>query len=259
MSRSTDHAVLMLGKNSAVHDRRTVAFSHYLAPVPSPPPTTVGYYSAVADWPMYDNDKWADCTAAAAGHMVQNWTANAGRPITPADGDIDAMYEHFVGNPPPPDAGCAMLDVLRYWRATGLGTDRITAFAALSLRSHPQLQRAVYMFGSAYLGVELPDFACQPGQMLTTPWVVPVSGPVGDAAPNPQNGHCIPVVGYDGDNVYVVTWGELKTMSWSFYDAYTDEAFAVLSKDFIGSHGHTSAGFNFAKLRADLAAISAAA
>jgi hypothetical protein len=52
--------------------------------------------------------------------------------------------------------------------------------------------------------------------MLTVPWVVPPGGPVGNAAPNPNNGHCIPAVSYDADNLYVVTWGEIKPMSWAF-------------------------------------------
>jgi hypothetical protein len=81
--------------------------------------------------------------------------------------------------------------------------------------------------------VSLPDFATQ-GDMLTVPWVVPPGGPVGNAAPNPNNGHCIPAVSYDADNLYVVTWGEIKPMSWAFYDAYADEAYAMISQDFIG-------------------------
>ena len=91
--------------------------------------------------------------------------------------------------------------------------------------------------------------------MLTIPWVVPAGGPVGDAAPNPNNGHCIPAVAYDPNNLTVVTWGEPKTMSWEFYAAYADEAFAVLSQDFIESSGTDLDGFDLTALKADLKAL----
>jgi hypothetical protein len=88
--------------------------------------------------------------------------------------------------------------------------------------------------------------------MLTVPWVVPAGGAVGNAAPNPENGHCIPAVAYDADNLTVITWGEPKTMSWEFYEAYADEAFAVLSLDFIEKSGTDLDGFDLAALETDL-------
>ena len=93
------------------------------------------------------------------------------------------------------------------------------------------------------------------GDMLSVPWVVPPRGPVGDAAPNPNNGHCIPAVAYDARNLYVVTWGALKSMSWQFYRVYAEEAYAVLSKDFVERSGRTIAGFDLATLEEDLAKI----
>ncbi len=244
------------GKKPAVHDHRTLSFGAYLTPALPPPPAEVDHYSKVDSWPVYKNDVWGDCTCAAAGHMVQNWTANSTSERTPSVDDVAAMYEHFVGNPPPPDEGCNMLQVLRYWRKHGMATDRISAFTALDLRDHAQLKSAVHLFGSAYLGVTLPDSVCVPGKMLETPWVVPASGPTGQAAPDPNNGHCVPAVGYDADNIWVVTWGALKSMSWDFYDAYTEEAYAVLSTDFLDARGHTVTGFDLPQLRQDLAAIN---
>jgi hypothetical protein len=203
---------------------------------------------------MYDNDKYGDCTCAATGHMVQNWTASSGKEATPADASILKMYEYFVGTPSP-TAGCRLLDVLRYWRTTGLGKHKIQAFAQLELHNEVQLRDAIFMFGGAYIGVELPDFAVQADDPLTVPWVVPPQGPVGDAAPDPQEGHCIPAVAYDARNVYVVTWGAVKAMSWQFYKAYSDEAYAVLSHDWIAKNGKAVAGFDLKTLEADLQLI----
>jgi hypothetical protein len=243
-----------LGKNPPVVDSRTIRFGAYLTPELAAPPVAQDYGAKVASWPMYGNDQYGDCTCAAAGHMIQSWTANAATEFSPTDESVLRFYEHFVGDPPPPDQGCDMLSVLNYWRSTGLDRRKITAFASIQLQNQTQAQNAIYLFGSLYIGVALPNFATQ-GDMLTVPWVVPSTGPVGDAAPNQDNGHCIPAVGYDATNLYIVTWGEVKSMSWGFYNAYADESFAVISKDFIGPAGTDPAGFNMAALEADLKQI----
>ena len=123
--------------------------------------------------------------------MIQNGTANAATHATPPGSTALAFYEHFVGSPPPPDAGCNMLSVLKYLRRSGLDKHKVTAFASLDLQNQSQAESAVCLLRSIYIGVALPNFAVQ-GDMLSVPWVVPPGGPVGDAAPNPNNGHCIP-------------------------------------------------------------------
>jgi len=247
-----------LGKHLPKFDKRTLLFGKYLTAALQPPPPAVDYSKPVAVWPMMGNDTYGDCTCAAAGHMVEEWTANTSTEKTLSNTQILAAYNHFAkGNA---DAGANMLDVLKYWRKTGIGGDKITAFAQLEPKNDIQARDAVNLFGNCYIGVALPNFAVAPGtDFLQTPWVVPPQGPVGDAAPNPQNGHCIPAVGYDARNLYVVTWGALKSMSWQFYDAYMDEAFAVLSGDWINTKVGTSpSGFNMAALQKDLAAVIAA-
>jgi hypothetical protein len=245
-----------LGKNRPVIDGRTMRFASYVKPALPSPPISVEYGDQVATWPMYYNDQYGDCTCAAAGHMIQNWTANATAEVTVPPPSVLTFYEHFVGTPPPPDAGCDMLSVLKYWRRAGVGGHKVLAFASIDLQDQAQAQSACWLFGSIYIGVALPDFAVQ-GDMLTVPWVVPPGGPVGSAAPNPDNGHCIPAVAYDADNLYVVTWGELKSMSWGFYYAYADESFAVISQDFIEANGLNPAGFDLAALETDLKQITA--
>ncbi len=241
-----------LGKKLAVFDSRTLRFGAYLSAYLPPPPPSVNYGKAVPGWPIYFNDQYGDCTCAAAAHMIQNWTANAGAEVSPSDQNVLSFYEHFTT--PGPENGCVMLSVLKYWRSTGLGNDKITAFAQVENKNIIQAQDAVNLFGSLYIGVELPDFAVNSANMLEVPWVVPPGGPAGDAAPNPQNGHCIPAVAYDQRNLYVVTWGAVKSMSWQFYSTYADEAYAVLSSDFLKS-GKAPAGFDLAQLKTDLAEI----
>ena len=245
-----------LGKNPPVLDDRTLRFSDYVTPALPAPPDSVAYYQKVPTWPMYYNDQYGDCTCAAAGHMIQNWTANAATEVSPPPPTVLTFYEHFVGTPPPPDAGCDMLSVLKYWRKAGLDQHKVQAFTSVQLQDQSQAQSAIYLLGGIYIGVELPDFAVVQGaDWLTIPWVVPPGGPVGNAAPDPHNGHCIPAVGYDAEQLWIVTWGSLKSMSWGFYDAYADESYAVVSTDFIGTSGVSPEGFNLAALENDLAQL----
>lgn len=53
----------------------------------------------------------------------------------------------------------------------------------------------------------------------------------------------------------MVTWGAVKTMTWDFYDAYADEAFAVLSADYLKG-GQSKEGFNLAQLKTDLNGVA---
>ncbi len=241
-----------LGKKPAVFDSRTLRFGAYLSAKLPAPPAAVDWGKNVSSWPMYLNDKYGDCTCAAAGHMIENWSAAAAKEKSPTNAQILRFYEHFTT--PGPDNGCDMLSVLKYWRSSGLGGDKISAFAQLEPRNVNEVKDAVAIFGGCYIGVELPKFAVSSPDIATVPWVVPPQGPVGDAAPDPQAGHCINAVAYDSRNLYVVTWGMIKSMSWQFYVDYADEAFAVLSDDFLAKN-KTPAGFGLAQLKQDLTEI----
>ncbi|HKW18571.1 MAG TPA: hypothetical protein VJO35_13775 [Terriglobales bacterium] len=247
-----------LGKQRAKHDSRTLQFGTYLTGELPAPPAAVDYGAPVKQWPMMGNDNYGDCTCAAAGHMIEEWTANTGGAEILPDAAILRAYDHFSHGDP--EAGANMLDVLNYWRKTGIGGDKIFSFAQLEPQNDLQLKDAISIFGNCYIGLELPDFAVAPGtDFLKNPWSVPAGGPVGNAAPNPNNGHCVPAVAYDSRYIYVVTWGAIKTMSWQFYHAYADEAFAVLSTDWIDKKlGKTPSGFDMAGLEHDLAPVTSA-
>ncbi|HWZ75935.1 MAG TPA: hypothetical protein VNX87_05325, partial [Candidatus Sulfotelmatobacter sp.] len=65
-------------------------------------------------------------------------------------------------------------------------------------------------------------------------------------------GHAIPVVAYDSRGVTCVTWGALQSMTWSFWEAYCEEAYAILSNDYLTKKKQTPQGFNLQQLQADL-------
>ena len=88
---------------------------------------------------------------------------------------------------------------------------------------------------------------------LIQPWSVPPGGTTGDGKPGSWGGHAIPVVAYDTRGVTVVTWGALQAMTWSFWEAYCDEAYAILSDDYMDGQKKAPQGFNLQQLQADLA------
>ena len=65
-----------LGKKPAVFDSRTLRFGAYLTTTLPAPPAAVDWGKKVPSWPMYLNDKYGDCTCAAAGHMIARYKPN---------------------------------------------------------------------------------------------------------------------------------------------------------------------------------------
>lgn len=234
----------LTGKRPLKLDDRTLLLSSYVTRVP-PAPARAGRYTRVKWWPMYANNRLNDCTVAAAGHMVQSWTAYASRERTPGTKAVEDAYFAITGGR---DDGAYCLDVLKRWRKAGIAGDTILGFAKLRDASIEEAKHSIVLFGSCYVGLALPDFA------LTTrkrwnPWP---AGPVRQTKPNESNGHCVCAVGYDADYCYIVTWGRLKPMSWEFYRAYVDEAYAVLDRDWLRKDRVTPSGFDLRAMQRDL-------
>jgi hypothetical protein len=247
-----------LGKQTARHDPRTLQFSAYLkATAPPTPPSHEDWSKPVKLWPMMLNDNLGDCTCACAGHMIEEWTTVANPPgITPTDQEVLSAYEAVGGyqpGDPSTDNGAVILDVLNYWRQTGIAGRSVVAFVGLEPKNHQEIMDAVYLFGNCYIGVQLPVTA-----QNQAVWAVPSSGPVGQGAPGSWGGHAIPIVAYDQRGLTVITWGAKKKMTWQFLDTYCDEGYAVLSNDWINSKTSKAPGnFDFAQLQADLNEIGA--
>jgi hypothetical protein len=49
-----------------------------------------------------------------------------------------------------------------------------------------------------------------------------------------------------------VTWGAPQSMTWSFWEAYCEEAYAILSPDYLTKKKQTPQGFSMQQLQADL-------
>jgi hypothetical protein len=253
-------AELPLGRLPTKHDSRTLQLAKYLKAVALPKaPATFDVSKLVAVWPMYGNDRLGDCTCAAVGHMIEAWTAAARVLKTVTDAAVERMYwrtgqpPHNAGQPgSATDTGRYELDVLNYWRKTGVASDHLYAFAAVKPSDHSTVKTAAWLFGGLYIGIGLPLTA-----QTQSVWDVVGDGKTGRSAPWSWGGHAVNVVAYDDQGLLVVTWGGLMRMTWRFWDAYVEEPYALISKDWLNRSGKTLAGFDLAALDADLRQVTA--
>ncbi|HVA65431.1 MAG TPA: hypothetical protein VNK24_00730 [Elusimicrobiota bacterium] len=254
-----DVASLKLGRKRWVPDPRTLHLHKYAQNVPAAP-GQVDYTGPVTKLGMMLNDKIGDCAVAAPGHAVQVWTANAGKEKTIPDSAIEKAYEapsvgNYNPNDPNSDQGANIIDVLKYWRKTGIGGDKLGAFLFVDPANTELFKKAVWLFGGGDLGINLPISAQK--QVAQGLWDVPPEGTTGDGAPGSWGGHSVAVAGFDSEGVTIVTWGQFLKMTWAFFQAYCEESWAIVSKDFLNGKGVTpDNGFDWATLMADLKAFN---
>jgi hypothetical protein len=242
-----------LGKLAVRTDVRTLSLGRYVdgARLPAPP-EELDETNGVAAWPMYANDRIGDCTTAAAAHMIEAWTAaGRGRALELSERAVLEAFERVkVVDPATGEEGAIELDVLRYWRKSGIGRHRIGAFTRVSVHDRTLVETAAWLFGGLYIGVQLPVSA---QTQDVWDWTGSLAG---RARPGSWGGHAVDVVRYDAHGLTVVTWGALKRMTWSFWERYVDECYGIVSNDFL-AHGRAPNGFDLPALQADLALVTA--
>jgi hypothetical protein len=246
-----------LGKNPPRIDARTLQLKNYTKAVVPATPAEVNDISKVPSWPMYSNDTLGDCVAAAAGHMIENWTFTAGKGVIPTDGDIINFYKNsgYVPGDPSTDQGWDLLSALKVWRSTGIAGHKVVAFVQLDTGNWDQLRQAIYLFGNAYLGFALPDAVVPddaPDSWTSIPWIW-----TPDMSPDQDNGHCIPAMACSTTWTDFVSWAAKMGFDQAFYENASDEAYAVVTQDWIEADGKSPSGFDVAQLQADLRAVTA--
>lgn len=210
------------------------------------------------------NDRLGDCTCAAAGHLIQGWTTSDGTGSTyvASDAEIITAYSAVSGYDPKTganDNGAVCLDVLNYWRHTGIAGHKIYAYAALEPQNQSHIEAAVDLFGGVYIGIALP-ISIQDNTQPNSYWSVSPGYPNGDEAPGSWGGHCVPIIGYNARTLTFVTWGMVMYMTWNFWRDYCDEAYAVLSQNWAPGGTITApSGFNLSQLNSDLGLVQGSA
>lgn len=116
---------------------------------------------------MMGNDTIGDCKCAAAGHLIEEWTVNLSATVVPPDNPVTRAN----------DSGAAELDVLNYWRRTGVDHHKMEAFVALEPENNDHIRDSVLLFGGVYIGLALPVSA-----QTQSVWTAPPGGPSGQGA-----------------------------------------------------------------------------
>lgn len=227
-------------------DERTLKMRDYLAPSLPMPPVSRTYDKGITAWGVMLNDRLGCCTCSAAGHAIQETSANVGSEITVPDSAVLTAYEAVSGYNPQTgqnDNGAYEIDVLRYWQGTGVGGHKNAAYAACSTTNLDDVKACVNLFGFCYIGFVVPSNCIQQfdaGQ----PW--------DDSGSPTTDGHAVIVVDFDATGGTVVTWGRLQKFTWAWWGKFVDEAWGVVLPDWIAANGQAPSGFNLQQLLADV-------
>jgi hypothetical protein len=215
-------------------------------------PEVLDYISGIS-YPMYLNDREGDCTFAGAGHIIQAESHyGSGTTQTVTDNDVQTGYVAVSGYNPRTganDNGCVMQDVLSYWRKTGIGGHKILAFAEVDINNKDELRAAMNTFGALYIGINFPDSAMDQFNE-GKPWDVVRGAQI-------EGGHAIHGGAYKvGGNWQIVTWGAVQEMTDDFWDNYVEEAWVVITQEWLDANGHSPTGFDLYGLGEQLANLT---
>lgn len=226
-------------------DPRAFRLRRYLTVALAPPPPAIDHATRVAAWPMFLNNELGDCGPAGAAHQDQSWATYAGRPIVITDAMVKSFYFAITGGV---DSGVYLEDMFAYWRKTGLAGDQIEAYVEAAAGDLTETKLAIQLFGSAGLGLSLPD------RNTFGPWTS--RAPLQDyGPPNPLNGHYVMLPAYDDARGFFkcATWGALEDLSYEFLQAYNDQTMVALNDLMIlPDTGQSPEAFDFARLQEDL-------
>jgi hypothetical protein len=196
-------------------------------------------------WGMDGNENFGDCGVAGLNHGFMADDAIANRHGTFPDAQqVVQYYMTFTGGQ---DTGVVLSDFLAYARTTGFYGHTVTAYAPVGVHDVPTLHFAIWAYGFTYTGIKVTQAmmsAAQAGQ----PWNL------SDATDSPViGGHCIPLVGYDSQYLYAVTWGAVQPIAHSAWHFMATEAWGVITGEF--ADGDTR-GLNLPALISDLAKVN---
>ncbi|MES2339253.1 MAG: hypothetical protein V4537_14260 [Pseudomonadota bacterium] len=242
---------MKLGKLPPRLDPRTLRMARYMTPELPPPPAAVDWTRGMGDdFGMMLNDRIGCCTCSTPGHMVQVFSAANGARIDIPDAAILKAYKDVSGydGTDESDRGAVVLDVLRYWKNVGIGGHKILGFAAVDLKNRIHTMQAIHVFGGIYLGASLPESIDR-----QETWRVDL-GDAGDGRAS-LGGHAFSAHSYDEHGPRGITWARRQPTTWPFLDAYSDEAFVVVSEEWADANGAPS-GFDRDQLLADIRAVS---
>jgi hypothetical protein len=218
---------------------------------PAVPPQGWEFAVPPTDLSILGNDQVGDCAEAGAFHLIQAQSFNAGRALTPTTADALALYSAVTGydpSDPSTDQGTVLTDLLTYWQKTGVAVGstvhKIVGYASLDISSVPQMRYAAYIFGGSYLGINCPQ-QCEDD---TSNWNFEPGLKI-------AGGHCIIQAGEGAAGGKIGSWGLWIPATWEFILNYLDEAYVVVSDDWLNAQERSPTGLDLDGLVAAMKAL----
>jgi hypothetical protein len=240
----TQQATYKLGRLPSRRDRRTLRLAHYRRPRIVAPPAARLWHNGITDWGVMGNNNYGNCVIVTAAHMLLCWRANE---LDDTKRLTDSAVIELSTTMGALD-GYNILDRLNYWRQKGMWSDRLWLYAAVDPSDPDEVKAAINDFGGLDIGLNMPR-AWQDKQVWDT-------GTGLAYRPNSWGGHSVPVVGYDADNLYVVTWGAIQKLTYAALATYSDEAYALVDENWLAKDGITPSAFDLPALYEQLKAIT---
>ncbi len=241
---------MMLGRIPSKPDPRDRQLATYVTSARQPSPLmrnwTVGRSGEPLRFSMFSNHRMGNCTCAALGHVDQAAAAHTGRPPMITEADVVAGYS-AIGGYPQSDDGASCRDALKFFQRRG----EVELYVRLDEASRAQIELAVNLCGSVYVGCDLPASA----QRQATWDVAPVNAWDDSYRRRSWGGHAMALLGYDRTGVWFATWGRVQRATWSFVLTYCDEFWMVISDLWTDTGKLTPSGFDLERLREDVARL----
>jgi hypothetical protein len=187
---------------------------------------------SVANWEMFGNDKYGDCTFAGIAHAEIAASHVLGlNEVVPTDQEVIDAYLSYTGGK---DQGAVEADLLKFWQNNALFAGKVAAYAPTDHADLQELRSVIAAYGVAYIGVVLPN-PCEQQFAENKPWALTHT----PADSNIIGGHCIILVGYDEQHFYCITWGKVQAIEISWLQSYMQESWAIITPEIVkkGNYG----------------------
>ena len=216
--------------------------SVFATTAPQAPPAAVEAPQPAGGWPMALNNELGDCTIAGEVHVDQAGAIIVGEPWSyPGDDAVKGTYFGLTGGA---DSGLLLANVLRPWNSPGGFGIKNGGYASVNPKNTTLVKQSIWIFGNAYIGVNLP----MPAQQQFNPDGSGVWELTGTSADYQiEGGHCVVPVGYTAEGVIAVTWGSTVLITWEWWATYVTQAYAVVPPAFV-EKGGDARGFDIAAI-----------
>lgn len=246
-----------LGKLPPDESKPKLSLGKFLLAEAPASPAVVDWMSEIDNWPLHMNDRVGCCTIVSQAHALLALSHYGSKNnVSVTDQDVIHAYSDVSGYDPKTglhDDGAYVQDALDHWRKVGLGGHKIVAFAKVDVHNQAEVDAAINIFGTLILGIALPVTAQdQTGPGRVWDYVA------GDNARYSWGGHAVATGLYDrgAGKRRVSTWGGVQDMSQAFWNHYVDEAWVVITQEWLDANGLTPGGIDLYKLGEDFAELT---